>query len=335
VLSFSDVMADSSNVGAIKIGLQVGTARLSRYVTRFGFGNPVSRDFPAESPGIVWDPAKWTEDALAHISIGYQVGVTPLQMVAAAAAIGNGGEYVEPRIVRAIYRSNRRYVVEPRVVGRTVSADTAATLTTIMEGVVEHGTGTRAQIPGYTVAGKTGTAAKLIDGRYSHSDYNASFVGFLPSRNPSLAMIVVIDSPHGPNRYYGGPVSAPVFRRIGEAALRYLGIAPSIDPMPPVLVARKSESSARPAARIETERPLLSLVAAGPAGAIPDLRGMSAREAMKSLGRLGVAVRVVGDGVVVSQDPLPGAAVEPGGVCTLVLGRQIMAAPVANHAGQP
>jgi cell division protein FtsI (penicillin-binding protein 3) len=256
-------------------------------------------------------------------------------MVAAAAAIANAGEYVEPRIVRAMYRSNRRYVVEPRVVGRAISANTAATLTTIMEGVVDHGTGTRARIQGYTVAGKTGTAAKLINGRYSRSDYNASFVGFLPSRNPSLAMIVVIDSPHGPNRYFGGPVSAPVFRRIGEAALRYLGIAPSIDPMPPVLVARKTESTPRPAARTETERPLVSLVAAGPAGALPDFRGMSAREAMRALGKLGLSVRVVGDGVVVSQDPPPGTVVEPGGVCSLVLGRQSPGGSGSGNAGQP
>ena len=131
--------------------------------------------------------------------MGYQIGVTPLQMVAAVSAIANGGELVEPRIVGAVYRDSRRYPVTPKVVRRAISADTAATLTTIMEGVVERGTAKAAQIPGYTVAGKTGTAHKLVDGRYSKSDYNASFVGFIPSRNPAVAIIVVTDSPHAGN----------------------------------------------------------------------------------------------------------------------------------------
>src|SRR4029077_2465974 len=159
VLSFTDVLVRSSNIGAIKIGFRVGTERLSRYVARYGFGHPVSPDFPGESPGIVWSADSWTDSALAHVAIGYQIAVTPLQMLAAVSSIANGGEYVEPRIVRALYRDNRRYVVQPKVLRRSVSADTAATLTGIMETVVEHGTAKAARIPGFTIAGKTGTAA--------------------------------------------------------------------------------------------------------------------------------------------------------------------------------
>src|SRR6185437_3107516 len=210
VLSFADVIVESSNVGAIKIGFKIGTARLSEYVQRFGFGHPVSPDFPGESPGIVWRPDKWTDSALASVSMGYQVGVTPLQMVAAVSSVANGGEYVEPRVIRAIYQDGRRYAVQPKVVRRTISADTAAAMTAIMEGVVERGTATRAQIPGYTIAGKTGTSAKLINGHYSTSEWNASFVGFLPSRNPKVAIIVVTDSPHTQG-HTGGLVSAPVW----------------------------------------------------------------------------------------------------------------------------
>ena len=321
VLSFSEVIADSSNVGAIKIGLKVGTARLSQYVQRYGFGHPVSRDFPGESPGIVWDPATWTEGALAHVSIGYQVGVTPLQMVAAVGAIANGGEYIEPRVVRAAYKDGRRYVVHPKVVRRAISAETAATLTAIMEGVVENGTGTPARIKGQTIAGKTGTAAKLVNGRYSQSDYNASFVGFLPSRHPALAIIVVIDSPHGPNHYYGGPVSAPIFRRIGESALRYLGVAPTVDPSPPVFAVRHEPGGPLPLSSAGSGAPVVSLVAEGPAGAMPDLRGLSARDAMRALVTLGLSARITGDGVVVSQDPPPGAALDDAGSCRLLLAR--------------
>ena len=237
-LSFADVIVKSSNVGAIKIGFKLGTERLSDFVKRFGFGRASSPDFPGENSGIVWNPAKWTDSALASVSMGYQIGVTPLQMVAAVSAIANGGELVEPRVVGAVYRDSRRYPVTPKVVRRAISTETAATLTTIMEGVVERGTAKAAQIPGYTVAGKTGTAHKLVDGHYSKSDYNASFVGFIPSRNPAVAIIVVTDSPHA-GTYYGGSVSAPIFKRIAEATMRRLAIPPSIDPAPAVLVAAR------------------------------------------------------------------------------------------------
>lgn len=321
-LSFADVIVRSSNVGAIKIGFQVGATRLSRFVSLFGFGRPVSPDFAGESPGIVWRPEKWTDRALASVSMGYQVAVTPLQMVTAVGAVANGGQFVEPRVLRAVYRENRRLAVQPKTVRRTVSADTAATLTRIMEGVVERGTGSLAQVSGYTVAGKTGTAAKLVDGRYSKSDYNASFVGFLPSRKPAVAIIVVIDSPHGPNGYHGGLVAAPIFKRIGEAALQYLGIAPTVNPAPPVVVERRDGSGRVPASGQQADQPIVSLVADGPAGTVPDLRGMSAREAVGRLARLGLSAQVAGDGFVVSQDPAPGEPLEPGRVGRLVLSRQ-------------
>jgi len=320
VLSFTDVLVRSSNVGAIKIGLRVGTERLSRFVSRFGFGHPVSPDFPGESPGIVWDTDKWTESALASVSMGYQVGVTPLQMVSAVSSVANGGELIEPRVIRAVYRDNRRYAVEPKVVRRTISADTAATLTTIMEGVVanEHGTARAASIPGYTIAGKTGTAAKLVNGHYSSSDYNASFVGFIPSRNPAVTIIVVTDSPHaGPTT--GGLVSAPIFKRIAEATLQYLGVPRNVDPEPPVLAARQDGTALTALSAPST--PVVSLVADGEPGTMPDLRGMSAREAVQKLARIGVTARITGDGVVTSQDPAAGALVESVAVCRLTLER--------------
>ena len=322
VLSFSDVIIRSSNIGAVKIGFSVGTERLSRYVARFGFGRPVSPDFPGESPGIVWDAAKWTESALASVSMGYQIGVTPLQMVTAVGSVANGGELIEPRVVRAVYRDNRRFAVQPKVVRRTVSADTAATLTGIMEGVVgdPHGTAKRAQIPGYTIAGKTGTAAKLVNGRYSTSDYNASFVGFIPSRNPAVAIIVVTDSPRTWPAT-GGAVSAPVFRRIAEATLRYLGVGPTINPTPAVFVAGRAGPSSAPTSRADSDDPVVSLVVDGPSGTVPDLRGLSAREAVRTLVKLGMSARVSGDGFVVSQEPAAGAAIEGEGRCRLVLDR--------------
>jgi cell division protein FtsI (penicillin-binding protein 3) len=319
VLSFTDVIVKSSNIGAVKIGFTLGTERLSRYVELFGFGRPISPDFPGESPGIVWSPDKWTENAIASVSMGYQIGVTPLQMIAAAGALANGGELVEPRVVRAVYRDNRRYAVKPKILRRAVTADTASAVTTIMEEVVDRGTATLAQLPGYTVAGKTGTASKLIAGRYSPSENNVSFVGFVPSRAPAIAIIVVIDAPHA-NGNSGGGVSAPIFKRIAEASLRYLGVAPTINPAPPVLVTRRNGSSA--AAEPAADRvPVVSLVSDGAPGTIPDLRGMSARDAMRTLVTLGLSARLSGTGFVVAQQPAPGTPFEGGEVCRLELDR--------------
>jgi membrane peptidoglycan carboxypeptidase len=232
-------------------------------------------------------------------------------------------------VIRAVYVNNRRYEVRPKVVRRTISAETAATLTAIMEGVVsaEHGTAHAAQIPGFTIAGKTGTARKLVKGEYSHTDYNASFVGFVPSRDPAVAIVVVIDSPHGPNQYFGGTVSAPIFQRIAEATLRYLGVGQTINPSPPILVARHSETSG--AAGGVTSRgpakPVVSFVKDAPPGTMPDLRGLSAREALRATVKLGLMARVEGTGFVVAQDPPAGTALDTVSGCRVTLGRRLSA----------
>jgi cell division protein FtsI (penicillin-binding protein 3) len=325
VLTFTDVLVKSSNVGAIKVGLKLGPERMGVYMKRFGFGRRTSPDFPGESSGIVWDPARLTDSALASVSMGYQVGVTPLQMAAAVSSIANGGELYEPRIVRAVIEEGRRTAVPHKVVRRTVSSGTAATLTQIMEEVVNRGTGTRARIPGFTVAGKTGTAQKVVNGQYSRSEYNASFVGFVPSRDPAFAIVVVVDSPHGKNLYYGGSVAAPIFQRIADAALRHRGVPPSINPAPPVMVARREESRERPAAG-PTELPAIVTLAGsrqGMAAAFPDLRGLGARDALRILARLGLTARVQGAGVVVEQEPEAGSPIERGSVATLRLARDV------------
>jgi len=322
VLSFTDVIVKSSNVGAIKVGLRVGPARMDRYTRRFGFGSSLSPDFQGESPGIVWNPAKLDDSALASISMGYQVGVTALQMAAAASAVANGGNLMEPRAVRAVIRDGRRVEVPRSIVRRVIDPHTAATLTSIMEMVVERGTATRAQVPGYQVAGKTGTSQKLVDGRYSSSDYNASFVGFVPSRKPALTIVVVIDSPHG-HGYYGGVVAAPVFQRVAEASLRHLGIPPTVNPMPPVLVARGDVAAA--VAPQPVRMPAVLSRVGGPAaarGLMPDLRGLGAREALRTLAELGLAVRLYGSGVVTGQEPEAGTPLVRGGAATLRLARR-------------
>ena len=331
-LSFTDVMVKSSNVGAIKVGLTLGPERLGLYVRRFGFGRALSPDFPGETTGIVWDPRKLDNSALASVSMGYQVGVTPLQMVAAISSVANGGDLMQPRVVRALVRDGKRVEVKPAMLGRTISRDTAATLTTIMEQIVERGTATYAQVEGYTIAGKTGTASKLVNGRYSNSDYYASFVGFLPSRNPVAAIIVVIDSPHA-HGYYGGPIAGPVFQRIAESTLRHLGVSPTLNAPPPVLVARHNEYPEIQPASAEREAPIVHVGVAGNVNELPDLRGLSAREALRVLTAIGLTAQLTGSGVVTNQSPAPGTAIEPGMACVLRLERTQVA--VASVAAEP
>src|SRR6185503_15455773 len=229
------------------VGLRVGPEVLTQYVNRFGFGQTLGPDFKGETAGIVWSAERLDQSALASVSMGYQVGVTPLQMVTAASSVANGGRLIEPRVVRAFIKDGHRIEVPHKVMRQAIAAETAATVTSIMEQVVERGTARAAQIDGYTIAGKTGTAAKLVNGHYQKSDYNASFVGFIPSRKPAVTILVVIDSPHG-HGYTGGAVSAPVFKRIAEATLTYLGVAPNLNAPPPVLVARHETTDATEAA---------------------------------------------------------------------------------------
>jgi cell division protein FtsI (penicillin-binding protein 3) len=326
-LDFTDVIVKSSNVGAIKVGLKVGPQVLTQYVNRFGFGQTLGPDFKGETAGIVWSADRLNDSALASVSMGYQVGVTPLQMVAAVSSVANGGQLLQPRVVRAVIKDGRRIEIAPKEMRRTIEPETAATVTAIMEQVVERGTARAAQIEGFTIAGKTGTAAKLVNGHYQTSDYNASFVGFIPSRKPALTILVVIDSPHTKG-HTGGVVSAPIFKRIAEAAVTYLGIPPNLNAPPPVLVTRRDPAtadgpSAQPA---RAARVLAATLEPARNGLMPDLRGLSAREALRLLSRIGMTARMSGNGFVVEQFPLPGSALVRGDACSLKLGRHALAA---------
>ncbi len=316
VATFEDVIVNSSNVGAIKTGLRVGADRLSRYIRRFGFGEAIGDGFPGESRGIVYSVDHMDENALGSMSMGYQIGVTPLQMATAASAVANGGELYEPHVVRAYIRDGMREPVTPKPLRQAITAETAATLTTIMEGVVERGTAKAAKLDRYQAAGKTGTAKKVVGDHYSAHDYNSSFVGFAPSRRPALTVLVVIDTPNA-GQIYGGAVAAPVFKRIMTAALQYLGIPPTLNPVPPVMITT-SATSTPPAART-TLIPAVAEI--GGRSLMPDVRGMAMRDALRVLGRVGLSVRAAGDGVVMAQTPEPGEAIEPGGWSALQLRR--------------
>ncbi len=226
-MTFSEMIQKSSNIGAAKTGMLLGEQRLYRYLQAFGFGQRTDIDLPGEVIGLLKSPREWGRRSLASISMGQEIGVTPLQMVSAMGAIANNGVLMKPYVVSEVRDRKGLLVNEvlPHVKRRVVSPDTARTLTTILESVVTNGTGSKAAIPGFRVAGKTGTAQKIDPrtGTYSNTQFVGSFVGFLPADSPRLAMIVVIDEPQG--EAWGGTVAAPVFRRVGEQVLTYLGVS--------------------------------------------------------------------------------------------------------------
>jgi len=225
-MTFAQMIQKSSNIGAAKTGMLVGDQRLYRYLQAFGFGQRTDIDLPGEVSGLLKSPREWGRRSLASISMGQEVGVTPLQMITAVSAIANDGVLMKPYVVAEVRDQKGQHVKEilPQVKRRVVSPATARTLTTIMEGVVTSGTGTKAAIPGFRVAGKTGTAQKVDPrtGTYSSALSIGSFVGFVPADAPRLAIIVVVDEPQG--EAWGGVVAAPVFRRVGEQVMTYLGV---------------------------------------------------------------------------------------------------------------
>jgi cell division protein FtsI (penicillin-binding protein 3) len=238
-MTFAQMIQKSSNIGAAKTGMLVGDQRLYRYLQAFGFGQRTDIDLPGEVSGLLKSPREWGRRSLASISMGQEVGVTPLQMITAVSAIANDGVLMKPYVVAEVrdQKGQRMKEILPQVKRRVVSPATARTLTTIMEGVVTSGTGAKAAIPGFRVAGKTGTAQKVDPrtGTYSSALSIGSFVGFVPADAPRLAIIVVVDEPQG--EAWGGVVAAPVFRRVGEQVLTYLGV-PRDDQVKIAMVAR-------------------------------------------------------------------------------------------------
>lgn len=224
-MTVAEIIHDSSNVGTIQIGLKLGGKSLDDYVRRFGFGSKTGLDFPGESPGIVLDRDDWTGPTIATIPIGQGIAVTPLQMAAAYSTIANGGLWVEPKLLAATMGDDARPEASPPpATRRVVSRATARKMTKILTGVTEKGTGIEAQIPGYAVAGKTGTAQKPLEtGGYGNS-YIGSFAGFAPANKPAIVVIVTLDEP---SPIWGGSTAAPTFKTITQFALRHLGVSPT------------------------------------------------------------------------------------------------------------
>jgi cell division protein FtsI/penicillin-binding protein 2 len=218
-MTVAQILARSSNVGAVTIGLQVGAEKFSRWINRFGFGRPTGVQFPAEEQGIVPRLDQYSGSTMGNLPIGQGLSVTPMQMVAGYAAIADGGILKQPQLIKRvgehqIHEPKGRRVIEPAV---------AAEVREMLEGVLAAGgTASEVSVPGYTLAGKTGTAQVAENGTYSETKFVASFIGFAPAQNPKFLAAVIVDQPHG--EIYGGSVAAPAFGQIAEFALPYLGV---------------------------------------------------------------------------------------------------------------
>jgi len=335
-LGVDEILMYSSNIGAAKIGEKMGKERMHRACRAFGFGEKTGIDFPGESIGLLRPHQNWSQVAVGTIAFGQGIAATPIQLVTALSTIANGGVAPKPLIVESAAPAGgeERPINRPVRQGRVITPRTAKIVTEYLKRVVsEKGTGRNAMVPGYTVAGKTGTAQKAKEKSRGYADgkYVASFMGFLPADRPRLAMIVVIDEPDS-KRPYGGLTAAPVFQAIAKQAMVLLKVPSEDQPaeiasMDPGLTPAQAESAL---ARIKKRKDLREGDWSAPAGAntdgemvAPDLRGLTLRQALRALSGKAVGVEIHGSGVVVAMDPAPGEKIEEMGVVRL----QLEAAP--------
>ncbi|MCZ6555654.1 MAG: penicillin-binding transpeptidase domain-containing protein [Candidatus Dadabacteria bacterium] len=288
-LTVAEIVKYSSNIGASKIGELLGRDKYYKYLNKFGFGKTTGIGLPGESSGILAAPRKWGPIELATISFGQGISVTSLQLVTALSAIANGGYLMKPYVIEKIVGPDGNLIEQnsPEVVTRVISYDTSYQMKQIMQGVVENGTGKKAQIPGFSVAGKTGTAQipNPKSGGYYSNRYIASFIGFAPVEDPEIVMVVVVEAPR--KKTHGGSVAAPIFKQIAEKVLFHMGISP--------------------------KKVLVGMTV------MPDLSGMSVRDILKWSEEEGVKVKVKGSGFVTNQQPLPGDLIKEGMVCSIEL----------------
>ena len=308
-LTVSEVIKYSSNIASAKIGFKMGEGTLSSYLRNFGFGARTGIDLPGESSGSVKKHLYGID--LATISFGQGVSLSTIQLASALSSIANGGNLMRPYLVEQILDDNGKLVqrFEPQLVRRVISPDTAQKVTRMMETVtVDGGTGTKAALEGYRVAGKTGTAQKVdqVTHAYSPSKRIGSFVGFVPSDKPKLTIVVIIDEPQGIK--YGGIVAAPAFRGIAQNSLAYLKIQPNQPTVASAKAAAAKAAAVTPARLLEDEDTLDNddQESAALGEAMPNFKGMSIRRVLQVMEKRGINIRLIGSGRAVEQSPSPG-----------------------------
>ena len=353
LLTVSQILAESSDVGAIKIALRLQAPRFYDYIRAFGFGALTGVDLPGETKGILRPVNDWGSFSIGSISMGQEVGVTPIQLITAVSAIANGGLLYRPHVVEELERDGRALpaegVLAPTEPRRVIRPETAATMRRLMEGVVLYGTGPKAHLDGWTSAGKTGTAQKIdpSTGRYSRTHYIASFTGFAPINNPAVAILVSLDSPVG--EHEGGEVAAPVFKRIAEEVLTYLDVPRDVPLNPKLIQADYTKQASEDRSRLDDlssvdfsaqpdaesmasqatkgqeqektqQQPLTLAVDQGGEVEVPDFSGKTMRDVADISLKLGLDPVLVGSNLAVDQSPAAGAKVMRGAKITVRFG---------------
>jgi len=352
-LSVADIIKVSSNIGAARVESKLGKERVYEYLKKFGFGDSTGIDLPGESSGILSSPKSWSDVQFVTIAFGQGISATPLQMALAFAAIANGGELLRPHIVKRVVGPDGEVVYERKKEIRSapINAETAAVMRRLLERVVgQGGTGMLAASQEYPVGGKTGTAQKAAaHGGYAENKYYSSFIGFAPSNDPHIVVYVGIDEPKG--YYYGGQVAAPVFRRIVDETLHYMGVpaqkrlieaSVKIDsnmfaegPSPVQSVAESSDAASEAATVSLKDNTTAGVALVAPRSKepsveisriisegkekwkIPDYAGLTMRGVLEATGPGKIALKFVGTGVAVKQNPPAGSVVESGAECTV------------------
>jgi cell division protein FtsI (penicillin-binding protein 3) len=337
ILSVRDVLAQSSDVGTIKIALRLGAARLHEKIREFGFGQLTGIELPGENRGLLRPVENWSANSIGSIAMGQEVSATPIQIISAISAIANGGTLYPPRIVSDIQGGTQAAKHSGEEAVQVTDGKTAATLREMMESVILEGTGKPAKLDGYTAAGKSGTAQKIdpATGHYSPNQYVASFVGFAPVNNPVVTILVVLDSPVG--LHYGGDVGGPVFKRIAEQVLAYLDVRHDVTATPGIETASKRHSAPQPAPNADGDRarfqaavaktgasaPSAPTVAFGDVDAVevPNFAGQTLRSVTEICMQLGLVPGPIGSGIALEQFPGAGARVQRGSRVTVRFGR--------------
>lgn len=331
LLTLPQIIENSSNIGVIKIAETLGPSRLYKYSRDLGFGTPTNISIAGEHSGTLRRVNEWSRLSLAEVSLGHEVGVTTLQLGMAYAAIANGGFLMKPRLVNQIISADGRiiYSEKPEVIRKISTKDVIGTLADILCRVVETGTGTKAAINGWTVAGKTGTAQKFIDGKYSNKKFISNFVGFLPAKNPQLVCVIVLDEPRI-GYHWGGYGAAPVFRRVME---RIINMDDSIRRFKPPTITKDplwvQESLPLPHTLdgavinpvvLSNQMQVINVMQTiDGKPTMPEVRGMSLRKARTLLKKLGLHTNFTGSGKVIWQSPKPGTIVANGSICSIGL----------------
>jgi cell division protein FtsI (penicillin-binding protein 3) len=363
LLSVADILAKSSDVGAIKIAVRLGPPKFYEYIRAFGFGSLTGLDLPGESKGILRHLENWTPVSIGAIPMGQEIGVTPIQLVTAVSAIANGGLLYKPHVVQELRRGKKALPAEgplaPAEPRRVIRPETAATLRQLMEGVVLNGTGPLARLDGWTAAGKTGSAQKIdpATGRYSPTQLIASFSGFAPVSNPAVTILVSLDSPVG--LHEGGQVAAPVFKRIAEQVLSYLDVPRDV-PLNPRLIqaAYKRQGvtdgmaledftatdftgqpdelrleSNEPAPKESKEHAPEVMMPAEEGGdiTVPDFAGKTMRDVTEMCLHLGLEPVLAGSNLAMEQTPTAGTRVRRGAKVAIQFGTPPLLKPAKAH----